>query len=91
VSPAPAEAASGPAPGIAATRDPFPAHDRTGAAVAAPPSVRAGLGAAWAGSLLALALLGWGMVVERQQMMRLWPPSTRLYAALGLYSPGQGR
>jgi predicted Zn finger-like uncharacterized protein len=50
---------------------------------------RAGLALsiAWLGSiLLVAALLGAGYV-ERAQVMAVWPPSIRLYAALGLAGP----
>ncbi len=40
--------------------------------------------AGWAVSLALLAALGWGGVRWRDSVMRAWPPSERLYAALGL-------
>ena len=40
--------------------------------------------AGWAISLVLLAGLGWGSVRWRDSVMRVWPPSERLYAALGL-------
>jgi hypothetical protein len=43
----------------------------------------AGLRAAWAASLIVLLLFGWGLVVWRGDVMRAWPPSTRLYTLLG--------
>jgi predicted Zn finger-like uncharacterized protein len=39
---------------------------------------------AWAGSVLALLLLGWAAYAERTPIMQAWPPSVRVYAALGL-------
>jgi predicted Zn finger-like uncharacterized protein len=39
---------------------------------------------AWAGSIVVLALLGWAAYAERTPIMQAWPPSIRLYAALGL-------
>lgn len=42
----------------------------------------------WIISLALLAALAWGGVRWRTDVMRAWPPSERLYAALGL-APGQ--
>lgn len=42
---------------------------------------------AWAASLLVLALLVWAAFAWRGDIMQAWPPSTRVYAALGLASP----
>jgi predicted Zn finger-like uncharacterized protein len=39
---------------------------------------------AWAASIVAVLLLAWGAYAERSAIMRAWPPSIRLYAALGL-------
>lgn len=39
---------------------------------------------AWAASLALLGALAWAMVAWRADVMRAWPPSERLYAALGL-------
>ena len=39
---------------------------------------------AWAGSVVALLLLGWAAYAERTPIMQVWPPSIRVYAALGL-------
>jgi predicted Zn finger-like uncharacterized protein len=39
---------------------------------------------AWAASVLALAVGTWEAVAWRGGVMRAWPPSQRLYAALGL-------
>jgi predicted Zn finger-like uncharacterized protein len=50
----------------------------------APPPASLALRLAWIGSIvLVLALLG-AAVTWRTQVMAAWPPSTRLYAALGL-------
>ncbi len=48
------------------------------------PRTSVGLRAAWAASLVVLLLFGWGVVAWRSDLMRAWPPSTRLYDALGL-------
>jgi len=39
---------------------------------------------AWAASVVVVLLLGWGAYAERTMIMQAWPPSIRLYAALGL-------
>jgi hypothetical protein len=39
---------------------------------------------AWTGSLVLLGVLGWAMIAWRSDLMRVWPPSERLYSALGL-------
>jgi hypothetical protein len=39
---------------------------------------------AWAASVVIVLLLGWGAYAERTMIMQIWPPSIRLYAALGL-------
>lgn len=38
----------------------------------------------WAGSMLLLALGAWSVVTWRADVMHAWPPSGRLYSALGL-------
>jgi hypothetical protein len=38
----------------------------------------------WVLSLAILGGLGWGFVAYRQPIIQAWPPSARLYAALGL-------
>lgn len=40
--------------------------------------------AAWAATLAILAVLGWALYMGRREVVRAWPPSERLYAALGL-------
>jgi len=42
------------------------------------------LRAAWVASVVVVLLLGWGAYAERTMIMQIWPPSVRLYAALGL-------
>lgn len=39
---------------------------------------------AWAASIVAILLLGWGGYAQRATIMQIWPPSVRLYTALGL-------
>jgi predicted Zn finger-like uncharacterized protein len=39
---------------------------------------------AWAGSVVVIVLLGWAAYAGRTPIMHAWPPSIRLYAALGL-------
>jgi predicted Zn finger-like uncharacterized protein len=39
---------------------------------------------AWAASVVVVLLLGWVAYAERTMIMQTWPPSIRLYAALGL-------
>lgn len=54
---------------------------------AAPPVVshpNAVLRLAWAASIVAILLLGWGGYAKRATIMQIWPPSIRLYTALGL-------
>jgi predicted Zn finger-like uncharacterized protein len=48
------------------------------------PGAAFGLRAAWAASLVALLLVGWGIIAWRTDLMRAWPPSARLYDAIGL-------
>lgn len=55
------------------------------AAPAHPPmAADAGVRFGWAGSALLLALGAWSVIAWRQDVMHAWPPSGRLYAALGL-------
>jgi hypothetical protein len=39
---------------------------------------------AWVGSFVVIVLLGWAAYAGRTPIMHAWPPSIRLYAALGL-------
>ncbi|MGI4940314.1 MAG: hypothetical protein ACRYHQ_07080 [Janthinobacterium lividum] len=39
---------------------------------------------AWIGSLVLLGVLIWAMIAWRSDVMRIWPPSERLYSALRL-------
>jgi predicted Zn finger-like uncharacterized protein len=48
------------------------------------PGVAFGLRAAWAASLVVLLLFGWGLITWRTGLMHAWPPSIRLYDAIGL-------
>ena len=50
---------------------------------AAPPGRRDGW-IGWLASLVLLAALAWAAIVFRAPVQHAWPPSTRLYAALGL-------
>jgi predicted Zn finger-like uncharacterized protein len=75
--PDPAPAAALPAAGPTVT-----AMDRLAARPARRP-VPPGLRLAWAGSIAVLIAGVAGMYVWRQEMMRVWPPSIRLYAVFG--------
>jgi predicted Zn finger-like uncharacterized protein len=48
------------------------------------PRPNRGLIAAWVASLLLLILIGAGAVIWRAGVMHVWPPSTRLFDAIGL-------
>lgn len=48
-----------------------------------PPRRRSGLIAAWIASLVLLAVLAGAAWVERAAVIKAWPPSARVYAALG--------
>jgi predicted Zn finger-like uncharacterized protein len=54
--------------------------------ISAPPQMQPGaaLRVAWVVSALALLAVGWGAYAQRTTIMQAWPPSIRLYAALGL-------
>ncbi len=69
------EAAMLPATTFAPQSPPAPARARS-------PAVPVLL--AWAGSLALLGLLVWAGIAWRAGIMHAWPPSERLYAALGL-------
>ena len=60
-----------------------PILDRLNLASAGEPALIAG----WAVSIAAVAGLLWAAVAWRSDVMRAWPPSERLYMALGL--PGE--
>lgn len=51
------------------------------------PRVGAALWASWVVSILAVLLLCWAAYAWRSDLMAAWPPSQRLYAALGLKNP----
>ena len=63
---------------------PAPPPPLAGTGTARPRRADAVALAGWAVSLALLAGLGWGGVRWRDDVMRAWPPSERLYAALGL-------
>ena len=57
------------------------------ARLAPPPIVRRNIGwgvVGWIGTIALLATLGWAAITWRADVMQRWPPSERLYAALGL-------
>ena len=60
------------------------AMDRLASQPVAVPRTSPGLRAAWAASFVVLLLSGWGIVAWRADLMRVWPPSARLYDAIGL-------
>ncbi|TLU73462.1 MJ0042-type zinc finger domain-containing protein [Lichenicoccus roseus] len=66
---------------------PAPITHATGPAAPSPPPVppsrETRWRAAWAASVLLLAMAGAGSVHWREPIMLRWPPSTRLYAAFG--------
>jgi predicted Zn finger-like uncharacterized protein len=71
----------------AAEPEPAPrlsAMDRLAAHPAWPRS-RLRLRLAWAASLLLLALAGWSGYAWRFQIIEVWPPSARMYAAFGVH------
>jgi predicted Zn finger-like uncharacterized protein len=71
-------------------RPPLPQAEWTGPGPGAQPRrqsrKQAGIGAwfAWLGSIALLALLVWAAYAYRSQVMRIWPPSQRLYVILDL-------
>lgn len=72
------------APGVAEPEPAFPAAAGGGVrrllAVRLPVPVLL----AWVGSLVLLGVLMWAMIAWRLDVMRVWPPSERLYSGLGL-------
>jgi hypothetical protein len=56
---------------------------------AEPPKPSVWVRVAWALSLVLVALMLWSAVNWRADIMRIWPPSTRAYAALGLTDTGK--
>jgi predicted Zn finger-like uncharacterized protein len=101
VEPPPREAASPPPleePAIAVPRPvrvpegapptPGPSAMERLAAHPALPQSRFRLRMAWAASLLLLILAGWGAYTWRSQIVEVWPPSARMYAAFGMH-PGE--
>lgn len=74
---------------------PRPASDRIEPMVSAapltprPPAPPRGLGLAWAASVLVVVAGLGAAVVWRDQIAQVWPPSLRVYVALGLaHNPG---
>jgi predicted Zn finger-like uncharacterized protein len=67
-----------------AASSPLTAMERLASQPAALPRAITGLRAAWAASFFVLLLFGWGIVAWRADLMRAWPPSARLYDAIGL-------
>ncbi len=51
----------------------------------APAPARWPLAAAWAATIVILVIMVLAGVLARQQIMQAWPPSERLYQALGLH------
>ncbi len=75
----------------AATMPEPPAREGLAAPLSRPVHERPGvIAAAWVASVLVLVLGAWLAIAGRQQVMHAWPPSARLYAALGL-EPGAMR
>jgi predicted Zn finger-like uncharacterized protein len=63
---------------------PLTAMERLASQPAPLPQASLGLRAAWTASLVVVLLFGWGVIALRTDLMRAWPPSTRLYEAIGL-------
>jgi predicted Zn finger-like uncharacterized protein len=62
------------------------------AAHPASPQSRLRLRLAWAASLLLIVLAAWSAYSWRSQIVTAWPPSARVYAALGMHiGPGSTR
>jgi hypothetical protein len=66
--------------------DPPPGRERLQAMIDSLPPERspAGVVAGWLATAAVLAALAWGAYTYRGQVMAAWPPSTRVYAGLGL-------
>ncbi|HUB49773.1 MAG TPA: zinc-ribbon domain-containing protein [Acetobacteraceae bacterium] len=71
-------------PGPPFTAAPLTAMERLARQPAPLPREPKGLAAAWVASVVVLAVLGWGLVAWRGDVMHAWPPSMRLYDLLGL-------
>jgi hypothetical protein len=63
------------------------AMDRLATQPVAVPRANSWLRVAWVASFLVLVLAGWSAVVWRDDVMRVWPPSARVYGAVGLAPP----
>jgi len=74
------------APAVAETRFVEPLHRNSVEAfdLGPRPKASAFVWVGWAASLLVLALLVWGALAYRDDVMAAWPESARLYHALGL-------
>ncbi len=72
------------APAVAAGPPALTAMERLASHPAPLPRTGAALRVAWAASLVVVLALGWGIIAWRADLMRVWPPSARLYDALGL-------
>jgi len=71
-------------PEAAASNPPEPEPPQPPAAAAGGLRQRLPILLAWAASLVLLGALVWAMIAWRTGVMHAWPPSERLYAALGL-------
>jgi len=73
----------------AAEADILPARPRTARRpVPVPPPPRnTAVRFAWAATVLLIAVLLWGGYTQREAIMQAWPPSVRVYDALGLSAP----
>jgi predicted Zn finger-like uncharacterized protein len=78
------------APAFASIAEPEPDADAPELEDAAPqsrlPENAIPVLAAWLVSLAILASLAWGLIEQRVAIMQAWPPSARLYSALGYVS-----
>ena len=81
----PEPAANLPPPDLSAP--PAPQLTPLAAAPAPPRASRLTLLLAWGGSVVLLVLLVAAALVWRDPIMRAWPPSTRLYTAIGFAAP----
>jgi predicted Zn finger-like uncharacterized protein len=87
-SPPPAGPRADPAPGgirAAPAARPGPARADDAAPAAARSLVPAAV-AGWVATVLVLGAAGWGALAHREAVIAAWPPSERVYLALGLRS-----
>jgi predicted Zn finger-like uncharacterized protein len=80
---APEGSAAEPVPAAEAPSPRSSAMDRLAMPSARPPS-RLWLRLAWLSSLALLVFLGWAGYAWRAQIVEVWPPSARVYAAFGI-------